>query len=97
MLKRYSLSQSDCECGLGEFYENAAKRLGVKITEKTQYDCRKICVTKLVQDRIWKHYYDEGHSNAEIGVLFLHLGPKANLDGDALEFTVEDGFVAEGE
>lgn len=97
MLKRYSLSPADCECGLAEFYENAAKKLDIRITEKTQFDCRKICVTKPVQDCIWKHYYDKGHSNAEISALFLQLGPKANLDGEAFEFTVEDGFVTEGE
>lgn len=95
MLKKHKLSQSDCECGLGDFYENAARKLGIRITEMTQFDCRKICVTKPVQDYIWKHYYDEGRSNVEISALFLQYGPKANLDGDALEFTVEDGFAME--
>lgn len=95
MVKRYRLSKEECECGLEGFYENAARKLGIKITENTRYDCRKICVTKPVQDYIWKHYVERGYSDAEIAAFMLQYGPKANLDGNALEFTVEGDFVTE--
>lgn len=96
MTKRYKLSKEDCECGLEDFYENAAKLMGVEVTDKTNYDCRKICVTEPVQNYIWKHYAEQGHSGLEIAAFMLQYGPKANLDGDTLEFTAENGFVTEG-
>lgn len=95
MPKRYSLSKGDCGCGLEVFYENAAKIIGVDITNDTRYDCRKICVTKPVQNYIWEHYSEEGYSDEKIAALLLQYGPKANLSGETLEFTVEDGFVTE--
>lgn len=94
-MKRYQLSKEDCECGLEDFYENAARKLGKKITENTRYDCRKICVTKPVQDYIWRYYGECGYSDEKIAAHFLQYGPKANLGGNTLEFTVEDGFVTE--
>lgn len=93
--KRYSLSPDDCNCLLGAFYENVAKRTGAKVTDKTQFDCRKICITKSVQDIIWKKYAEEGYADTTIAALMLQYGPKANLDGSELEFVVEPGFTVE--
>ena len=93
MRKRYSISANECSCGLNEFYENAAKISREEITEKTCYDCRKICVTKAVQKCIWEIYLSEGFSSDSIASLLLMAGPKANLEGNSLEFEVEDGFV----
>lgn len=97
MLKRYSLSQSDCQCRLGDFYENAAKKLGKVVTEKTLYDCRRICITKPVQACLWAYLSEQGYTDGQIAALMLQYGPKANLDGDEFEFTAEDGFVSEGD
>ncbi len=93
MRKRYSISEDECRCSLNDFYENAAKITGEKTTEKTCYDCRKICVTKAVQECIWNHYLSEGFSSGSVASLLLMAGPKANLEGNSLEFEVEDGFV----
>lgn len=94
--KKYSLTPEECKCDLVDFYKIAAEKMGLtKITDKTLYDCRKIHITKSVQDCIWKHYYDKGYSNAEIAAIMLHVGPKASLSGNELMFTVEDDFVME--
>ena len=50
-------------------------------------------MTKAVQECIWNYYSSEGFSSGSVASLLLMAGPKANLDGNSLEFEVEDGFV----
>lgn len=98
MKKRYKISQSKCKQGLVEFYKCAAEISGLKMTSKSVFDCRKICVTKPVQDSIWRYYSEyKKQSDEEIATVLLHCGPKANLDGETFEFEIEDGFVSEGD
>ncbi len=94
--KRHSILAKKCSQTLVNFYECAAKIAGIKLTGKSGFDCRKIRITKPVQDAIVKYYMDKEHlTTEEIGVILLHFGPKANLDGDGYEFEVEPGFVSE--
>lgn len=97
MTKRYVLLQSDCECSLVDFYENVAKKTEADITDATRYDCRKICITKSVQEGIWKHYTENGQSDEQIATLMLQYGPKANLTGEDFAVAIEDGFITESE
>lgn len=98
MKKRYSIPAEKCEQSLLAIYECAAAIAKIELTEKSVFDCRKICVTKPVLDAIVKYYTDEEHlTPEEIGTVLLHVGPKANLDGDGYEFEVEPGFVSEME
>lgn len=46
MTKTVRLKKEDCYCDLTKFYENVARKIPVGITDKTCFDCRKICVTK---------------------------------------------------
>lgn len=94
---KIELTREDCYCGLPKFYETVAKKMGVVITDSTSFDCRKICVTKNVQDELWAYYYEEeGYANLQISALFLNVGPKANLeDPDLYLAETEDGFVTE--
>lgn len=95
MKKRYSIDKSKCECGVVEFFANAAEIIGaITWPYKTQYDCRKICVSERVQDCIWKHYSKSmGFTDKEIATLLLHYGPKATIKDDLYCFEVEDGFI----
>lgn len=97
MVKRYSINPTDCYASLSDFYNKVAELLGVKVSEGTRYDCRKICITKAVMDQLWQFYFDEGYAETTIAQIFLVYGPKANLDNEKLEFSflVEDGFVVE--
>lgn len=97
MKKRYSVTEDQCYCSIIEFFDNVAKLCGETgdISWFT-YDCRKICVTKPVYDQIHKYYLDAGNPTENIAALLLLYGPKANLDGDALEVEIEDGFIVRG-
>lgn len=59
MVKSVQLRKEDCYCDLTEFYENVARKIPVEITDKTCFDCRKICVTKSIQEALWSYYRDE--------------------------------------
>lgn len=97
MKKRYSISQRKCEQGLVDFYGYVAGMCNIEVTEKSTFDCTKICVTKPVQDSIIRYYSEyQKLSDEEIGTRLLLCGPKANLTGDGYEVEVEDGFVIEG-
>lgn len=87
----------ECRCGLEEFYENVAKRMGISVTGNTRFDCRKILTTRAVQECIWDHYIDEGKTTEHIGMLLLSFGPKASLEvvgvSPAYLVEVQDGFI----
>lgn len=95
---RYSLTADQCNCALLDFYKNCAKEAGLMVIESTvndryEYDCRKVCITKAVQQQIRDWYYNNGYTVAEISAILIIYGPKACLEGDKLGFTVQDGFV----
>lgn len=97
MKKRYSLTEEQCQCMLIDFFDNVARLMGVTDDiSKLRYDCRKICVTKLVQDHIWKYYSYAGNSSEHIATIWSIYGPKANLEGESLEVEIEDGFIIRG-
>lgn len=95
MTKRHTIKRCECICDLQKFYENASHAAGLKVTDKTQFDCRKICVTKAIQNALWAYYTAQNCTDEEISMLFLAVGPKANLVGEGYDFTIEDGFVSE--
>lgn len=91
-----TLNFEDCYCDLSAFYENVAKKLSFKVTDKTEFDCRKICVSKSVQEAIWSYYREEKDAeDGNISMLWLSFGPKANLDNKYNWYTVkvEEGFI----
>lgn len=93
MKKRYSISEDDCKVCIADFYNNAAKIAGYHVTNKTSYDCRKICVSKSVEKLI-REYYEENRTSKElIGTYWVLVGPKASIDSDDFVFEIEDGFV----
>ena len=97
MIKNVQLRKEDCYCDLTEFYENVARKILVGITDKTCFDCRKICVTKSVQEVLWSYYRDEkGKTDEQIAAMWLGYGPKANLGERGIpeyRAKIEDGFI----
>lgn len=93
MKKRYSISEDDCKVCIADFYNNAAKIAGYHVTNKTSYDCRKICVSKSVEKLICEYYEENGTSKELIGTYWVLVGPKASIDSDDFVFEIEDGFV----
>lgn len=91
-----TLKYEDCYCNLITFYENVAKKLSFKVTDENEFDCRKICVTKPVQEAIWAYYREqENEVDSDIAALWLFCGPKANLEDEDNQYvvSVEFGFV----
>ena len=101
MITPVLLTKKDCYCSLTSFYENVARKLEVNVTEETRYDCRKICVTKPVQEALWSFYQKKmGQSDEWIATMMLQYGPKANLKEDgtsSYRAKVEDGFARDEE
>lgn len=98
MGRRYLITEEDCKTEIEKFFENAARIAGYGVTPKTQFDCRKICVSKPVEKIIHDVYRDLGLQDEQIGAIWVLFGPKANLDGEELIFEIDDGFVVvEGE
>lgn len=95
MMTRFSINKRDCSCSITKFYEKAANKAGLKTTDTTTYDCRKICITEPVRKMLHKFYADLGLTDDKIAMLFLQYGPKASLEGNKYEFEVEDGFAFE--
>ena len=102
MIQPVFLTEKECYCELDQFYANVSKHLGYDIPpddEKHTFDCRKICITPSVYQKI-KEYYKQFFNDSELTVAmsFLACGPKMTVD----EFPdkkyiaeVEDGFILE--
>lgn len=95
--KTVVLTEKECYCGIIELYDLVAQKLGYD-PAKVSYDCRRINVTKPVQDQIFTFYQEEQKaSNESIGSAWLCYGPKAilsGLSGDRYEVEIFDGFIA---
>lgn len=91
------LTFDDCYQSLVDFYEKAAELGGIKYTKDSCFDCRKICVTKEVQDILFLYYKEQLNLDArEIGSHFLQFGPKASLKKDADSDNPRRAFIKPG-
>ncbi len=91
--KTVILSKEECYCGIIEFYDLIARKLGYD-TDKVGYDCRKIDVTRPVQDQIFAFYQNEQKASDEsIGATWVCYGPKTCLLGDGYVAEIAEGFI----
>lgn len=99
MKKIVKLKREDCYCDLTHFYENVAREAKINVSEHTMFDCRRIEITKAVQEVLWSYYREEKHcTDEEISMILLAYGPKATLEEHGiLEYRAEfeDGFIVE--
>ena len=87
------LTKEECYCGIVEFYDLVARKLGYD-SDKVGYDCRRIDVTKPVQDQIFAFYREEQKALGEsIAAAWVGYGPKASLPGEGYEAQIFDGFI----
>lgn len=97
-MREIMLRKHESYCELEKFYEMIAKKMGVVVTDDALFDCRKICVTKNVQDEIWSYYKEVKFAkDEEIAMLLVCSGPKANLEAmnsEQYRAEVEDGFLS---
>ena len=100
------LSESDYRCGLTECYENIGVKAGYKPTQHTLYDCRRVCVSKHIQDAWYSCYHEKAKKKdpflsdneimRSITMLLLMSGAKVQDSLADNEVSIERGFVTEG-
>lgn len=101
------LEEKEYRCGLFECYENIARKAGYFPTERTLYDCRKVCVNRHIQD-VWYEYYtakrkaeDPSRSDEDIRrditMVLLMYGTKVREDLEDDEVDVAEDFASEEE
>ena len=89
-------SEEDCYCGIPEFYDCIAEKLGYISQTVRRYDCTKVSVSKPIQDRIYTFYKDnEGWSEEQISAAWLIYGPKTDISSDECFVNVQQGFILE--
>lgn len=89
----FTLAKAECYCSIVDLYDIVARKLGYD-PNRVCYDCRKICVTKSVQDQVFAFYKEEiNASEVDISTIWLMYGPKANLDGEDFKVKVSAGFI----
>ena len=97
------LEPTEFSGGLAETYENAARKVGLEVDDKSQYDCRHICVAENIQD-MWIQYYSDwlrGRNphisdvdiKLNVAALLLMSGAKVEKDLDENEVRLEAGFL----
>lgn len=98
-----TVTLKDLENGIPKAYENIARKAGYEITDDTRFDCRRIEVSKEIDDYFWKLYKDkafEEKPNANeddvemsIAMLMLNYGAKRNEELKPWTAKIEDGFA----
>ena len=80
-----------------DFYELVARRVNLKLEGNYTFDCRKINVSKNIQDALFKYMEDTGHSQEHICMVWCIYGPKAFEEFPDNTVEVLDGFVDTGD
>lgn len=90
------LAKEDCRCDLVTFYENVARKAGLKFTDDSVFDCRKLLITKAVQSEIRAYYHEQGSNETDTAVLLAQYGPKALMepnDTAPYKAEIQEGFI----
>lgn len=95
-MPKISLTKAECYCDIPALYDIIAAKLGNN-TADIRYDCRKVCVSKPVMERVFAFYEAEYKATRmEFNQLWLNIGPKANLEGSDYKADTQKGFIMEG-
>ncbi len=102
---RIKLNEEDYRCGLVQCYENIARKAGYTPTDKTEYDCRHVNVSRHIQDTWYEHYYALIREREpflagsdimrSITMLLLNSGAKVQADLSDNEVHIESGFISD--
>ena len=105
MMHKLTLSATDFQDGLVPTYENIARKTGYTVTDKTQFDCRKLDVAGNIQDEWIRYYHDRTQAehpnlseydiNQNIMSLLLNCGAKVSPMLSDNEVLIYPGFLSE--
>ena len=89
---------------LAGLYDAIAEKLGFDILDESlRYDCRKICISKEMQQMLYESYEamypeqfqrDRRGAKLSVTMLLATSGPKVNQELDADMVEIEEGFLS---
>ena len=82
-MKKLTLTKDEAYTSIVGLYNAIAKKLD--IPNANSYDCKKVRVGQDVMDACQKYHIDNGDDNVHFAMLWLNYGPKASLQGYAIE------------
>ena len=80
-----------------QFYEFVAVKANLKLEGDYTFDCRKINVSKDIQDALFKYMEENGYSQETICMMWCVYGPKAFEEFPDNTVELLDGFVNVGD
>lgn len=96
--KMYKLTKEECDCDVVDFYDNVARHIGYSEVENLKYDCRYICVSTKIMESVVNHYVNKMNiTRGQAELIWLHYGPKANIDSDDYCVRIDDKFIECGD
>lgn len=91
--------------GMAKAYENWAKKAGYNITNKTVLDCKKVEISKEIDEYLWKYYRDKTKeknkrielTEEDLAMFMLSYEPKVNEKLKSWTVKISEGFAIECE
>lgn len=98
-MKRFELTQEQCHThSMNALFDNFAAAMGYTDTAGLEYDCRRILVSKAIQNEFISAAKEMGAPDYAIGMAWCFAGPKTTIEDDE-RFLIEPqaGFIIEKE
>lgn len=96
--KVITLTEKETEnLSLTGFYDLVAEKLGEenpKENESIRYDCREICWSNHIQDKVIDYYKKDGADNIAICMIMVCSAPKVDNKLKDLEVLIEGNFIS---
>ena len=91
--------------GMLKAYENWARRTGYDVTDKTVLDCRKVEISKEIDEYFWKYYREKAKEKNkkieikedELAMFMFCYGAKVNKKLKSWTVKISEGFAKESE
>lgn len=92
---KVKVSKASCNIGIPKFYNLIARAAGLPVTQDTNYDCRKICVSEKIFEALEDYYLADGATKLDFSMIWMCYGPKVKPELDDFEVELDEGFVFE--
>lgn len=91
--------------GMLKAYEKWARRTGYNVTDKTVLDCRKVEISKEIDEYFWKYYRDKakeknkrkGLGEEKLAMFMFCYGAKVNEKLKSWTVKISEGYAKESE
>lgn len=87
--------------GMSKAYENWAKRAGYSVTDKTVLDCKKVEISKEIDEYFWKYYRDKAKEKdieeEDLAMFMFCYEAKVNEKLKSWTVKISEGYAKESE